>query len=347
MVYRKTLVLLSALLGGCVTSQGPSASVSILVPASSSEAATMREIAVLPFDGPQGADLATDIESMLAGIRIGNTPYFQVIERNKLDKVLKELNWFQSETIKAEHRLRLGKMLGIKALYMGVVSMPVSNETAFKEVRTECLEYKKGKGAKKIFQTCSKSKETNVSCKVLEVTYSITPKLIEVESGRILYSNTFQETLSEKSCEDGKQAVRSQGQLLGTARANVLNKFRREVAPAMTNIALPLMEAYEELTNETARKKFTAGVEFAKAGRMERACEFWREVDSLQPGKIATDFNLAICREVNGEFEHAKQMYIAVERRLEMPDQRVTAAISRIEERIHGARKMQRQLNGS
>jgi len=67
-----------------------------MMPAMFHEATLIREVAVLPFDGREGTEFALEIEGALSGIRVSQRPFFTVLERAKLEKVLSEMKLSQS-----------------------------------------------------------------------------------------------------------------------------------------------------------------------------------------------------------------------------------------------------------
>ena len=62
----------------------------MLVPAKCHGAAKLKKLAVLPFDGRGGDQVRADIEALLVGIRVKDEPYFTVIERSAINKIVKE-----------------------------------------------------------------------------------------------------------------------------------------------------------------------------------------------------------------------------------------------------------------
>ena len=64
--------LCGLLLAGCASLFGVHVEVARLVPAVSTEAATIRQIAVLPFEGPDGDRVADEVLALLAGASVAH-----------------------------------------------------------------------------------------------------------------------------------------------------------------------------------------------------------------------------------------------------------------------------------
>lgn len=75
-------ILTAISLSACAT---PAVKITALVPAKFHEATKLKEVAVLPFDGPNGREFASEIEGTIASVNIDNRQYFTLIDRIKLE----------------------------------------------------------------------------------------------------------------------------------------------------------------------------------------------------------------------------------------------------------------------
>lgn len=318
------------ILTGCLaTGGGPKATVAVPTPAGSADAARARSVAVLPFEGDYNRELTTDIEGLLTGIRLGETPYFNVVERKALDTVLKEIRLSQSGIVNKEQGLRLGKLLGIKAYYTGTVTSPVYQQNYYQESRGYCAEEDSKKGF--LGRKCKRWVETTISCNKAEVVYSFTPKLVEIESGRILYSESIKGVATANSCPDQTTPAPSESQLKRAAKENALATFRRDVAPSFATVDIPLMDSTDTISNDRAKHKLLQGLEFAKGNRLDRACELWHEASELGAPSLSILYNLGVCAEAAGDFERAGELYRKADRLLDKPNERVSSALARMD----------------
>lgn len=341
-MLKRTLITLvaAAFLTSCAAP--PSATVEVLVAAESSKATKVKRIAVLPFDGDQNRTLTSDIESLLTNVKVGDQPFFLVVERDRIEKISKEIKFSQSGQVTKESAKKVGKTLGADALYTGNVAQPQTHTNAYKEKRSVCVQESEPKGKLKL-KSCLRSEERTVNCSTTEAVFSFTPKLIDVQSAEILFSEKIIGNAQDSSCDDKGSASRTAGQLLAAARESALAQFIRKVAPTSSKRDLQLMDSTTGIKNELAIKKINQGLDFAKGGRMDRACEFWQEASALAPEEITIIYNLAVCAEMEGKMDIANAAYIKVDRRLEKPDARVTAALKRMKEAQDNAAKLIKQ----
>jgi tetratricopeptide (TPR) repeat protein len=329
-------------LAGCLATGGPKTTVAVPIPAGSAEAARIKNVAVLPFDGDHNRELMTDIEGLLTGVRLGDTPYFHVVDRKALDTVLKEIRLSQSGIVNKDQGLRLGKLLGIKAYYTGTVSSPAYQQNYYQESRNQCAEEDSKKGFLGIAK-CKRWTENKISCSKAEALYSFTPKLIEIESGRIIYSESIKGTATATSCPDQTTPAPSQAQLIRIAKENALAAFRKDVAPSFATVDIQLMDSTDAIGNEQAKRKLLQGIEFAKGNRLDRACELWKEANILWSPSISIVYNLAVCAETAGNFQAASELYRKADRLLERPDERISASLARMDRAQRQAGRFEEQ----
>jgi hypothetical protein len=329
-------------LAGCLVTKGPTTAVTAMQPATSTEATRLREIAVLPFDGPGGRDLSVEIEAMLAGIRIEDKNYFRLAERQRLDSVVREIRLSQTGGVSSQEALRMGRLLGVRALYVGVVAAPTTNVTQSTQVQSVCAaEESNKKGVTK----CKRWTQRQINCKLTEVSYSFTPKIIEADTGRIAFSGTMRGSAQDSWCPGDGDGATPQGKLLEMAKASAIEELRREVAPSFIRLDIRLMDDLTLVPDESAKRKLSQGVEFAKANRMDRACELWSEADRLSPRALPVIYNLGICAEVSGRTTQAAELYRSADRLLDKPDERVSSALTRVQKAQTDADKLTRQIN--
>lgn len=115
------------------------AKITAIVPARFHEASKLKEVAVLPFDGTGGKEFANQIEGTIASINIGDKQYFSIIDRTKLERVIdQELKLSQTGFTDPKTAAKVGKAIGAKGIYTGVITASNSNSSDYKESRTKC-----------------------------------------------------------------------------------------------------------------------------------------------------------------------------------------------------------------
>lgn len=323
----------------------PAIKTNSLIPARFHEATTLREVAVLPFDGPGGKEFAAEIEAILASVNIDDKQYFKMIDRTKLEKILKEQALSQSGSVDESTAASVGKLIGAKGVYTGVVTARNVGDTPYTEDREECAQYQtkydsKGNAYR---GNCISWKKWTVRCSKKDATFSFTPKLINVETGRIIYSNNCIGTSSGKGCPDTGGLPNAQI-LMGKAIADAKHHFKQDVAPNYVLVEIRLMEAKDNITSKEAKEKMDQAVDFAKHNRFDRACELWGEARILSPSGPTLIYNLGVCAETRGDLESALDLFKKADRALNKPNDLITAAINRVSDSIKKQQILKEQL---
>ena len=128
-------VLLFLLATGCATQ----VRVNMLQPAAYHEASLTKVVAVLPFEGPGGAEFAAEMEGVLNSINIDDKPYFTLVDRASIDKTVSELKLSQSGLVDPKTAVKIGRLVGAQGIYTGVIGAYGWQDTPFKAKRSECV----------------------------------------------------------------------------------------------------------------------------------------------------------------------------------------------------------------
>lgn len=334
LLYGAMFLLFMVLLTGCA----PKISMCKLIPGGVTEAAQMKKIAVAPFDGNFGTEFSVELESSLASIRVNDAPFYEVVNRNALDKILEEQKLTMSGLVDTKSAVNLGKLLGAQGLYVGQITTAKYNDTPYKEDRSECVATNdKGK--------CVSWRSYTVNCTKRTAQLTVVPKLVDVETAKIAYSQTFNETEVAKGCRD-TTAPKDGSQMLTELRNAVIRKIRLDVAPHTEIVEVKLLTDTDDITSEAAKEKLNQGMAFAKNNRMSRACEIWEEAKSLAPSSISYLHNLAVCAEMNGNLELAQALLSEADKKLVKPNDIISASLGRVGIEIARNRKLEEQMNG-
>lgn len=109
----------------------PAVKTTMLVPAKYHEASRLREVAVLPFDGNGGKEFAAEIEGTIASINIGDKQYFNLVDRVRLEKTISEMKLSQSALVDSNTAARVGRLVGAKGIYTGVITASDISDSAY------------------------------------------------------------------------------------------------------------------------------------------------------------------------------------------------------------------------
>ena len=338
-------VLCVALLtfSGCATK----IKVNMLQPAQYHEASLTKAVAVLPFSGPGGREFSAEIEGVLVGIGIDDKQYFTLVDRASIDKSISEMQFSQSGLVDQKTAVKLGKMIGAQGIYTGVVTQNNYDDSPYSERRSTCVRYEQKRDDKgKTYQgACIQWRYYNVRCTKRVANFAVSPKLVDVTTGRILYSRNLSATTNSTGCEDTRP-VQSEMVLLEQAKDSVRKEFRRDIAPYYVTREIRLMDSTDGITSKEAIDKLKRGMEYADKGRMDSACELWGEARNIAANSHALLYNLGVCAESRGDLDAALSLYKQSDRILGKPDDDISLALSRAGEAIKNRNKLKEQLSG-
>jgi len=326
---------------GCATT----IKTNVLMPGNIDRAAQFKNVAVLPFEGPDGDTFTSAVESTLASVIIDGQQFFQIVDRGSLDRVMNEMKLGMAGTVNEETAAQVGKAVGANGVYAGTINTSSVSEEFYFEKRQTCSFYRTAidsKGGKT--QECASWYDAQVSCTRRTAAFSFTPKLIEVESGRIIFSNTYENKVESKVCADDGRFLDDGTVMQKKVQETVMHKFRMDVAPYYAMMSFTLKDSTAGISSDAAKAKLKEGVTFAKANRMDRACPIWREAMVLAPGSITLMYNVGICDETEDRPHEALALYQQIERSLASPDDLLTAALARVRAQIENRRKLADQV---
>lgn len=348
-VSRTAFLLLWLLpLSACVVPPTQTA-IPITIAARSADATRIRQVAVLPFETRNNVDVTAEVESSLAGIIVQDKPFFTVVERQRINELLKELKRQESGIVDPQTAVRVGKMLGVKGVYMGAVTRADATDSGYTQARQRCLYFQTlyDKNGKAYQGNCVQYQNYSVNCTKRVGVFSFAPKLVEVESGRIVYSRDIKGEAETAGCSDDQRPLLSRNELFDQAKRRAMDQFRRDVAPSTVTLRVTILESTEGMKNEAARQKFLQGVAFAKGGRLDRACELWNELLDGDSQTFTVAYNAGVCLESMGDYPNALSLYNRADRMLSAPNNAVSEGIRRVKADMENERKLKDQLEAT
>jgi curli biogenesis system outer membrane secretion channel CsgG len=323
-------------LGGCASV----AKVEATMPAKVPEAASYRRVAVYPFEGRSGEIYRSEIEALLSGITVKQRRYFTVVERSRLDSVLNEQRRAGSALFDEQSAAEIGKLTGTEAIYMGSVTGENIDDQRYTKSVRRCSAYdNNGK--------CITWRTDSIPCTNRTATISFTVKLVEVTQGTIPYAKTLTGRSTSSACRGDGRKLDSRANLFRIARQLAYIDLRRDVAPYPVTMKITLLDDTDGIETEFARSRLSSGIEFARADRLDRACELWLEARGQAPDSVSILYNLGVCAEATGNLKDARNLYRQADRLLSKPNKTINEALDRIDRRINSAPKTSegRRLN--
>jgi hypothetical protein len=328
-------------MNGCATK----IAINMLQPAEYHQASVTKTVAVLPFSGPGGHQITSEIEGVLGSISIDGKNYFTVVDRTSLDKVLGEMKLNQSGMVDQSTASEIGKLVGAQGIYTGVVTQSNSTEGYYTEERSECSQYAKKCDAKGNCRqgNCLQWRKYNVNCTKRSGYFAFTPKLIEVQTGRILYTHDIKGSATSSGCTDGAPA-KSGSELIAQSIATAKAEFRKDIAPYYIVREIKLMDSTSGIDSSQAKDKLKQGIDYAGKKRLDTACELWGEAYTIAPDSPSIAYNLGVCAESRGDAVAALPLYKKADRLIGKPDDDITLALARVMQAIKDQEKLKDQL---
>ena len=304
-----------------------------------------KKIAVMDFDGTQGKKIASYIESEISKVQIDQKPYFNLISRNHLDKVLKEQALHMTGAINPKTASKVGRILGAEAIITGSVNAYNSEDKEyFDQFWGNCIDR--------------------------TVFVSFTAQFINVQTGEIITSiREEKKKTAKKLVALGPKSTQSltkdlfdmaaktameigfgpKEQMLDQAAQIVAANFVKKITPQVET-ALVFLEVRDEETGmlgirQTPEQKalndmIKAGCDYGKAGLWEKAMSIWEDALKKKPTCAAVHFNLGVAYEMKGNLTKSREMY---EKAANLkPDPKYIKAIAKIEQLITETEKFER-----
>lgn len=328
----------------------------VTLPAKSSNAGKVQRIAVAPFDGESSEMLGAQVEAMLNNTIINDKPYYTVVDRAHLKRQLDEQNLSLSDVADPATAARIGKMVGVEGLLAGAVTQDI-NDSDYIEKRRECV-------AENNDGDCVRYVVRKYQCTKRTASLKFVPKLIDVETSKVVFSRTLRGKSVDKACPNlepdaasalaaaltGKETVdqvlTGESELLDVAANQVVSQLRIWVAPSEATVQIALKKADDVVSDNTdLQETYESAYKFAEAGRMDRACELWKDsYEIARDSSVAVLYSMGVCAEVNGNYSKAMKYYGQADKALMEPDDKVNSALSRVKKRKNEEKRLSGQM---
>ena len=312
------IIMFGAVLSGCA---GPKIQMTVVDPPSVAAALKLKRIAMGEFEGPphEASIFAHDVEGLLTSVRIQGKPYFEMVSRS------------------------VGSSVNVDGIFLGSIVQSNITENPYQEVRSQCVQSQTryNKKGKPIGEECIRWSKYTVNCIKRDAVFEFSLRLIETATDRSIFSDKLKGSASDQGCSDSRRPVMNGAGLLSQARNDVLAQIRVALAPVESRVAAEIMKAdgswFDEagsMRSKASVPKFASGFEFAKAGRMDRACKIWKEMEPIENEYVPLLYNIGLCEESSGNEENARDYFIRADKLSKTPDKRIAIALARIGKQI-------------
>jgi len=213
------------------------------------------------------------------------TDFYQVIEREQLQKVLKEQRLSLSGALDENSAAEVGRLLGLDIIIMGNVSYSYTDE----------------KGTSLLGLTSS----SGSNCLKRTINAKGTMKMVSVETAQIIGTKSAEYSAYIQKCDDQRSGIPRPEVMAERAMPKITRQFSDYFAPGYQFIEYE----FERIKIKAFKEKGKEAMGFIKNGDLDRAFPIvyaMFEADSYNP-KAA--YNLGILYEMVGSYSDALEYY--------------------------------------
>jgi tetratricopeptide (TPR) repeat protein len=289
-------------------------------------------LAVIEFEGTGASRVRSELEAKLLDAKVNGEPYFTLVSRDRLDKVLQEQSKGQSVRFDERSTVTIGKLLGADALVTGMVT----EYKADGKRNTERREHTEGKKEKKrtVYETHY--------CAYREARVRADVKIIDARTAAVVAAVPLSGTAQDGGCmADSYPSLESDDSLFDRALTSMGSELQAMVVPREIVRSVKLRTKDKD---KGATERLKRGAEYAEGGSWDMASEEWEQVLQQNPDCAAAHYNLGVAREAEGQLERAREHYKKAARI--DPDKLYVGAVVSVDERLKQADELQRQMEG-
>jgi len=129
------------------------------------------------------------------------------------------------------------------------------------------------------------------------------------------------------------------------AQGRAIARFLEAVAPHEVRVQVPLITTDESGMDAATKDALSRGVDFAQAGRMDRACAVWSEAEAAHPEGYALPYLRGVCAEHAGDYAQAQGAYRLADQRCASPNTDISNALERVKRALTNSQLLEQQLN--
>lgn len=324
------VVLVGVFISGCAQK----VRIQALEPAEVDRVAKTKKIAVTNFQNDR-VGLSTKIETNLARHKIQNKPFFTMVSRNDIKKIISEQKLQNSGLVEVSDAVEVGNLMGAEAIISGNVGHPSLSDTYFYESRTRCADKK-----------CKELMYYKVRCKKRVIGLSAEIRIVDVAQGDIIYADSFSEASTYKHCRDDSRALPSREIATQRLADSIANRFTYKLTPHYRYFNVELLEDPDLDYDDNQEKLLESSLEYIKQNRYDKAERLLISlIDSTDQQSYVAFYNLGVVKEAKGEYLKAKEYYEKADNLVIEPQEVISASYLRINSIIEKHQLTQDQIN--
>lgn len=305
-------LLIVAFMAGCA----PKVKSRVLMPATVNLKG-YKNVAVIDFEGQgtTGGNVSRWLEAALLNAKVGGSPYFKVVTRSQLTKVLREQEIQMTGLTDPATSRQVGKILGVDAIISGAIDGYDAEDGSYTEERQKTYRLSNGKTYTKTYF---------VNCTERRAYVSFTVNFIGVETGNIEISEPVSFQRRAHACGGARNTqLPPRSQMLKDCAQVSIKGFVKKITPHYVWQELKLKTKDDSAgisflskgsKEDKAREKQVNGYiknacEYAKHGDWDNALRMLHKAVELKPESPAVNYDLGVVYETMGELNKAKEYY--------------------------------------
>lgn len=309
---------LSVLSAGCVTTN--QAKVSMLQAPEIEDATRFRAISVAPFSGQYGEAVSADIEAALVNARVQDKPVYRSVARAPA-----------ARSLGGDPRslMAAAQAQGSDAIIVGEVVRADTQDQPRTTTEFVCDQTEK---PNRLFSKCVSGRNVTVYCTDRIASMLVQVRLLDAKTGMAVYNEAITKTAKSEAC--GNDRPTDSREMLAVLKSQIVDDVKRKIVPHDRQMLVTLMDADSTIKSDAARSRFDGAAKFAREGRMDRACDMFRDIYDGEKNSIALNYNLGVCEEAAGAFWKASEYYRLADRMTNEPNKLIGEALERNERNI-------------
>ena len=269
----------------------------------------VKRLSVLDFSGEKGRQLTdylivelmkTDrgIKSISGGLfsaakegktfqKGARTNLYSVVERDQIDKVLKEQNFSNSGIVDDAQATQIGKVLGIDAIISGSVSYTSKDEQS--ETTTYDLS----------------GKASSVPCLKRTVTAEARIRIISVTTGLVIGVCSPKAEFYERKCGSERSGIQSAAAIANACYQDLAFKLANSFSPYFKNVKFE----FEKIKTKEFKDKSKLALDYIESSDFDKAANIYKAILEADPYTAAAAYNLGCLNTIVGNYDEAYQYY--------------------------------------
>lgn len=270
---------------------------------------SIKDIVVLGFQNDRIGQ-SEQISTMISNTKINGKKYFNLIERNNLNKITKEQKLNDSGLVNLTNDEPLTGLSQVQTLLMGKVNNFDVSKNRYYEKRTDntrCVSYKYSKNKKRY---CVSYREYNIRCKSHTYSLNTSIKIVKVKDSKIIFAKTYNSSSKYKHCLDESNNLptkRSEGTRLAN---NIATQLVKDIAPSYIYFKVRLLSEPDIYFSMKDKSILKLALELIEHEKFHQANKLLRNLNKkLEYKSYVVMYDLALSEELLGNLKEAYDLY--------------------------------------